>query len=90
METIKKVNEVYKERGLKSVYSFLKANSIKYKRVVHEFGLKGTKYAETEKSNFIEKIEPNTFKAHYYSVSVKSRKTGFSYNKIRAIEIILI
>ena len=89
-ELLTQINSIYKEKGLNSAYGFLKRNNIEYKRTVHEFGLQNCKRAEKEKKDFIAEQEEYTFKAHLFAIGIKSRKTGFSYNRIRAIEIKLI
>lgn len=89
-EILKEIETLYKGNGLNSVNVYLKKNTIKHKVIIHNFGLKGNKAAEREKTLFLEQKEKNTFRCHYFSISIQSKKTGFGYNKIRAKEIILI
>ena len=86
-ELKKEIVKNYDEKGLNSVYAFLKRNSIKYKLDVNEFGLQTNKVACKDKYNWVDKSE---LKFHYYSKMVKSRKTGYYYNQLRGVEIILL
>ena len=78
---------VYKTKGLNGVYAFLRKNEVKYKVVVSEFGLNTNKKALIDKSDW---INENDLRFHYHSLSVKSRKTGYTYNRIRGIEIVIL
>lgn len=80
------VAEIYKERGLKGVYSFLKQSGISFNKNVVEFGLRTNKTACAEKTEWVNSSE---LRFHYYSIGIKAR-SGYSYNKIRGIEIILL
>ena len=62
-------------------------NGVKYKVVVSEFGLNTNKQALVEKNKW---INENDLRFHYHSLSVKSRKTGYVYNRIRGIEIVIL
>ena len=83
-EQIKSINEVYTTKGLKGVYSFLKANGYSFRKDVVEFGLNTNKTANEEKSNFINHTQ---LQFHYYSRGVKCRKSGYGYNVIRGIKL---
>lgn len=83
----KEIQKTYREKGLNSIYAFLKRNGINYKVAVVEFGLQTNSLAVREKSQWMENKD---LRFHYYSLGIKSRKTGFSYNRIRGIEIILL
>ena len=85
--TNEEINLVYKEKGLNGVYALLRKNGVKYKVVVNEFGLNTNKQALKEKSEW---INEGNLRFHYYSLSVKSRKTGYTYNRIRGIEIVIL
>ena len=86
-EVKKQVVEIYKAKGLTSVYSFLKKQGINFRKNVVEFGLHTNKQALMEKNEW---INENDLRFHYYSISVKSRKTGYTYNRIRGIEIVIL
>jgi len=89
MRTSKKqLMAVYNEKGLNSLYAFMKRNKITYTREVYEFGLQGSRNTFSGYSDFLdEKTDRNTLHLHLYSVGVKSRKNGYSYNIVRGIEI---
>jgi len=81
-EIRKEIINLYNEKGINSVYAFLKRNNIDYTKNVIEFGLdsKKTNVKKTEWLNIEE------LKFHYYSQLIKA-KSGWSYNLIRGIEI---
>lgn len=81
----KKITEIYKEKGLNGVYGFLKKEGIKYDRQVFEFGLHTNKAANAEKSDFLK--HPLSF--HLYSIGINARRTGYGYNILRGLRIIL-
>ena len=84
----KQIMNVYKECGLKGLYSFLRKNEINYTTSVVEFGLDSSLKSKQEKNDWLEdKPEKGIFRFHYYSIGVKSRKNGYHYNIIRGIEI---
>ena len=79
---------IHSEHGLNGLYAYLRKHGIKFDKSIIEFGLNSSKKANEAKENWLsETTDKNTFRFHYYSVSVKARKTGFNYNKIRGIEI---
>ena len=84
----KEMMSVYKERGLNGLYSFLRKKGINFTKNVIDFGLSGsTKVANEKKEWLEEKTDSKTIRFHYYSVGIKSRRTGYNYNIIRGIEI---
>ena len=84
---MRKIELIYKEKGLNGVNNYLKRKGIKHKKTVYEFGLQGNKSAQEEKLNFLSTKEKNIYYFHYYCISVKSRKNGYGYNKLRGIKI---
>ena len=84
---IENINAIYREKGLKGVYSALHEKGIDFKKEVIEFGLDTNKNANERKKLFINHDE---LKFHYYSKGVKSKKTGYNYNIIRGIKLNLI
>ena len=82
-KTKKQALKVYEERGLNALYRFLKKNNVSYKKKVEEFGLDGV---ATQKAKS-EWLKGGEFRFHYFAIGIKSRKTGYSYNRIRGIEI---
>jgi len=84
----KQVNKVYSEKGLNGVHCFLKNNGIKYVQTVEEFGLHTSKTSNATKKDWLSESTPyNVFRFHYYSLGIKSKKTGYEYNRIRGTEI---
>ena len=84
----KQVTEIAKEQGLNSVYAFLRSKGIKFEKEVFWFGLDANKKDQAEKAKFIaEKTPANEINLHYYSIGIKSRKTGYTYNRIRGIKL---
>lgn len=79
--------EVYKAKGLKSVYSFLKKQGVKFSLNIVEFGLHTSLKAGKEKYNWINSSE---LRFHYYSLGIRARHSGYSYNRIRGIEIVIL
>ena len=88
METLQQIKALYKEKGLKAVNGYIKTNNIPVKVNVCEFGLDGVN-SRKEKEFWLNESS-NSFRCHLYSVSKKSRRTGYSYNVIRGKEIILL
>ena len=86
-EIKKQVVEVYKAKGLKSVYSFLRKQGIAFHKNVVEFGLHTNKIANEEKRSWVNNQE---LRFHYYSIGIRSRHTGYGYNIIRGIEIVIL
>ena len=86
-EIKKQIVDVYNAKGLKSVYSFLSKQGIKFQKNVVEFGLNTNSKAGKEKSNWINVSE---LRFHYYSLGIRARHSGYSYNRIRGIEIVLL
>ena len=84
-EIKKQVVEIYNSKGLNSVYSFLKKQNIPFETNVVEFGLHTNKAANEAKANWINKSK---LCFHYYSLGIKAR-SGYSYIRIRGIQIIL-
>ena len=82
-----KAIETYKESGLNKMYSFLKKNGIYFKKEVYEFGLDSNRQHCEDKKNW---INVNELQFHYYSLGIKPRKTGYSYDRIRGIRIVLL
>ena len=79
---------IYNAKVLNSLYAFMKRNKISYSREVKEFGLQGSRSTFSGYSDFLdEKTDRNTLHLHLYSVGVKSRKNGYSYNIVRGVEI---
>ena len=91
MKTTKKqILEVYSEKGLLGVRALLRRNKTAFTESVEHFGLETNRNARSSKFNFLsEKTDKNTVRFHYYSILVRSR-SGWSYNKIRAVEIKLL
>ena len=86
-EVKKQVVEIYNAKGLKSVYSFLRKQGIKFRLNVVEFGLNTNQKACNEKQNW---INNSKLRFHYYSLGIRARYSGYSYNRIRGIEIVLL
>lgn len=82
----KEMVEVYNEKGLNGLYAFLRKHNIKFEKEIHSFGL-DNKGSRKEKAEF---IDHKKLQFHYYSKLITSRKTGWSYNNIRAIKIVLL
>lgn len=86
----KQIMNVYNEHGLNGLYSFLRKNEIDYSTSIAEFGLNSSLKSKQEKNDWLEeKTEKGVFRFHYYSIGIKSRRSGYSYNIIRGIEITL-
>lgn len=83
-EVKKQAVEIYNAKGLVSVYSFLKKQGIAFRKNVVEFGLHTNKAANEEKNSWVNK---NELRFHYFSLGIKAR-SGYSYNRIRGIEIV--
>lgn len=75
---------IYKEKGLRAVFSFLTKNGYKYERIVVEFGF--GKRALQEKKYF---LASDPFAFHYYSILKKTR-SGLSFNLLRAVQIVFV
>lgn len=78
-----KINQIYNQKGLNSVYSFLKREKINFEKIVHEFGLNTNKKAYQAKKDF---INNDQLKFHYYSILIRNKK-GYYFNLLRALEI---
>ena len=91
MITKKEILKVYNENGLNGLYAYMRKNGIKYEKEIFEFGLddcrNSCKNCKYKKNWLNEKTDKNVFRFHYYSIGIKSRKTGYNYNIIRGIEI---
>jgi len=88
--TKKEMLRVYKESGLNGLYAYLRKNGIAYERDVYNFGLEGAKKAEQMKREFLaEDKGEKILRFHYYCTSVTARN-GFSYNRLRGIEITIL
>lgn len=83
----KEMVEVYNEKGLNGLYAFLRKHNIKFEKEIHEFGLETNSKAVAEKRAF---VNPMKLQFHYYSKLITSRKTKWTYNRIRAIKIVLL
>ena len=83
----KEMVEVYSQKGLNGLYAFLKKHNIPFKKEVYEFGLETNSKARAAKRAF---VDPNKLQFHYYSLAVKSKRTKWTYNRIRAIKIVLL
>lgn len=70
-----------------TIYNYLRRKGITYTKETIEFGLHPSKTAQKAKNNWIESAPENEFRAHRYSLIVKSRKNGYSYNRIFAQSI---
>ena len=79
--------EVYKSKGLNGLYAYMRKHGISFTTDTREFGLHTSKKALQEKDSWLKAATGNELRLHYYSVSVTSRRTGWSYNRIRAIAI---
>lgn len=84
---VNEINNVYIQKGLNGVYAFLRKNNIQYKTRVEYFGLATNKEAVKDK---IEWLKSGELRFHYANKQVKSAKTGWKYNRLRCIEIILL
>ena len=88
LETVvNEINNVYSKKGLNGVYAFLRKNGVNYKTKVEYFGLATNKEAAKDK---IEWLKSGELRFHYANLQVKSAKTGWKYNRLRGIEIILL
>lgn len=83
---IKELREVHKNGNMNNVYGWLNRNGFKYKKHIVEFGL-DNKTNSDEKSEW---LKGSDLRFHLYSVLVRSKKTGWSYNRIRGVEIEII
>ena len=81
------IHEVYVESGLKGVYKALRNAGIEFKKEIMEFGLNTNTQAGIDKCDFIDHAK---LQFHYYSRGVKCRKTGYSYNVIRGIKLVIL
>lgn len=81
------IHDVYMESGLKGVYKALKNAGIEFKKEIMEFGLNTNTQAGIEKCDF---IYHSKLQFHYYSRGVKCRKTGYSYNVMRGIKLVIL
>ena len=81
------VNEVYAKSGLKGVYKTLNKSGIKFRKEIIEFGLNTNAQAIAAKCDFIDHAK---LQFHYYSRGVKCRKTGYGYNVIRGIKLVIL
>ncbi len=88
LETVvNEINNVYSKKGLNGVYAFLRKNGVKYTTEVVEFGLATNKEANKIKNEWLKSGE---LRFHYANLQVRSAKTGWKYNRLRGIEIILL
>ena len=88
LETVvNEINNVYSKKGLNGVYAFFRKNGVNYKTKVEYFGLATNKEAAKDK---IEWLKSGELRFHYANLQVKSAKTGWKYNRLRGIEIILL
>lgn len=85
---ISKIKAIHSEKGLNSVYSFLKKNNIVYKIELYDFGLHTSNKTHEAKYNFLNKTSEDSINLHYHSRLVRGR-TGYGYNVIRGISIVL-
>lgn len=84
----KELVNVYNEKGLNGLYAFLRKHGINYTKEINEFGLNCSKKTYDKKKEWLnERTDKNTLRFHHYCINVKSRKTGYSYNKIRGIQL---
>lgn len=79
--------EVYKSKGLNGLYAYMRKQGISFTTDTREFGLHTNKKAHEEKDSWLKAETGNELRLHYYSVAVVSRRTGWSYNRIRGIAI---
>lgn len=80
----KDIRAIAAEKGNKvSMYTELRRRGVNFRKEVLEFGLDGVA-SRKEKEDYLA-ANPTSF--HLYDVAVKSRKTGWSYNRIRAVRI---
>ena len=84
---VNEIKKVYEQKGLNGVYAFLRKNGVNYKTKVEYFGLATNKEAAKDK---IEWLKSGELRFHYANLQVKSAKTGWKYNRLRGIEIILL
>lgn len=83
---IKEIVQIRNEKGLISLYAYFRRNLIAYRTEVLEFGLNTNKGARDAKKQFLSE-SPLNF--HYHSVMVRSSRSGWSYNRLRGIKIVL-
>ncbi len=82
------LKEIYQKGNLNSVHGYLKRNKIQYTQDVVNFGL-DNKSNRSEKQQWLDESMRLTksLRTHLYSIGIKSRKTGYGYNKLRGSEI---
>lgn len=81
------IDKVYAESGLKGIYSQLKKAGIKFKKEIVEFGLHTNTQAYNDYREF---INHSKLQFHYYSRGVKCSKTGYHYNVMRGIKLVIL
>lgn len=79
--------KAYNLKGLRGVYQYLRVNKINYKKKVFSFGLSGSMDRQVLKGRW---VNPYELQFHYYSIAHRSRKSGWSYNELRGVKIILL
>jgi len=82
-DQINELREVYRNGNMNSVYGWLRRNGFNFKKHIVEFGL-DNKTNWNEKSEWLKESD---LRFHIYSILVRSRKTGWGYNRIRGVEI---
>jgi hypothetical protein len=84
------IEELKTTTNLNSVYSKIRKAGFVYSANYYDFGLEGKKNNAAKAEFLAEKTPNNVLRRHYYSTMIRSRKTGFKYNLLYAIEIRII